>query len=102
MQFLVIAHDYSDALARRMNVRPKHISAADELIKCGKLLYGVAILNAQEQLAGSVMLFEVESRKELDDLLKAEVYVTAKVWEKVEIFPARLGPSFEKLKPALK
>jgi len=102
MQFLVIAHDHVDALPNRMKVRPDHISQSEKWIAAGKLLYGVAILNEKDQLAGSVMLFEVSSRQELDGLLKHEAYITANVWEKIEILPARLGPSFEKLKHALR
>ena len=98
MQFIVIAHDYPDALSTRLQVRPNHISQADRWITEGKLLYGIGILNDQDQLSGSVMLFEVESRQELDELLKKEVYISAKVWKDITILPARLGPSFEKLK----
>jgi uncharacterized protein YciI len=58
MQFLVIAYDGTDdkALERRMASREAHLAGIQRMIAEGKALYGVAILNDREQMAGSVMV----------------------------------------------
>lgn len=42
------------------------------------------------------MIFDFPSKKELDEYLKTEPYVVHKVWEKIEILPGQIGPSFIK------
>jgi uncharacterized protein len=95
MQFVVIAYDYKEGgLEKRMKVRPDHLRISDAFKQKGKYLYGVGITNEKDELVGSVMVFDVKDRKELDDYLKTEPYVTGNVWEKVIIHPCRVGPSF--------
>jgi len=96
MQFTIIAHDYKDGLERRLTVRQKHIELGDKLVLDGKALYGVALLDDDGQMNGSVYIMDFPSRKELDDWLKTEPYVTEKVWENIEIIPCKVGPSFTK------
>jgi len=96
MQFIVIARDYKDALQRRLDIRSKHIELGDKMVLDGKALYGVALLDDKEQMKGSVYIVDFPSRVELDEWLKTEPYVTGKVWEKIDIIPCRVGPSFTK------
>lgn len=98
MQFLVLAYDYKDpqALERRMKVREAHIKLVDQLRADGKLLFGTAILDDSETMCGSMLVGEFANRKELDEWLKVEPYVTGKVWETVEIKNCKVGPSFVK------
>jgi uncharacterized protein YciI len=98
MQFLVIAYDGTDdkALERRMASREAHLAGIQRMIAEGKALYGVAILNDREQMAGSVMVVEYASRAEVDAWLKSEPYVTGDVWRKIEVSPARVPPIFLK------
>ena len=96
MQFIVIAKDYKDALQRRLDIRSKHIELGDKMVLDGKALYGVALLNEEGQMNGSVYIVDFPSREELDVWLKTEPYVTGKVWEKIEVIPCRVGPSFTK------
>ena len=60
----------------------------------GNYLMGVALLNKNNQMIGSVMILDYPSRKELDEWLKIEPYVVNKVWEKIEIIPCQVGPTF--------
>jgi hypothetical protein len=62
----------------------------------GKYLYGVATLSENGDMNGSVMVLDFPSRKELDEYLKTEPYVINKVWEKIEIVPCKVGPTFLK------
>lgn len=96
MQFIIIAHDYKDGLKRRLQVRGKHIELGDKLVLDGKALYGVALLDDKGDMRGSVYIMDFPSRKELDEWLQIEPYVTEKVWEKIKVIPCKVGPSFTK------
>jgi uncharacterized protein YciI len=101
MQFLVLAYDGRDekVLERRMAGRVAHLTGLERMKALGKALYGAAILNDQEKMIGSVMVCNFASRDELDAWLKVEPYVTAKVWEKIEVMPVRVPPLFMQSKP---
>lgn len=96
MQFIVIAHDYHDGLQRRLAVRNDHVALGDQMVKEGKALYGVALLDEKGQMKGSVYIVDFSSRKELDEWLETEPYVKGKVWENIEVIPCNVGPSFTK------
>ncbi len=97
MQFLIIAHDYKDGgLDRRLAIREEHITLGDQMKESGNFLYGVAMLDTEGEMKGSVMVMEYPSRKELDEWLAIEPYMVNNVWEKVEIIPCRVGPTFLK------
>ena len=102
MQFLLFGYDGADAEApqRRQAVRQAHLDYGDKLRDQGKMRYGVALLDDDEQMAGSVVVYEVESREELDAILAEEPYITGEVWLRTEIIPCRIGPSFAKMKLA--
>lgn len=99
MQFLVTGRDSTDegALDRRMAARSAHIEVCDSLFKSRKLIFGVALKNDEGKMVGSSMVFEVDSRDELDALLAAEPYVQSKVWETVDVQACQLGPTFKVL-----
>jgi uncharacterized protein YciI len=103
MQFLVLGYDGTDkeALNRRMAARPAHISLGDKMRDAGKMLYGAAILDAQEKMIGSILICDFENRMELDAWLKQEPYVTGKVWQRIEVHPCKVGPSFVGLRPGV-
>jgi len=93
MQFLLIAYDGTDpgALERRMNCRAEHLGKIAPLKKSGKFLSGGAILDENDKMIGSMILYETADRKELDNLLMNEPYIYNKVWERIEIRPFRLA-----------
>jgi uncharacterized protein YciI len=98
MQFLVTAFDGTDAQAlnRRLAARAAHIELGNKYMEEGKHLYAAAILNESEAMIGSVMIVEFSDREGLDSWLKEEPYVVGKVWEKIDIKPCKVGPSFAK------
>ncbi len=97
MQFLIIAHDYKDGgLKRRLEVREKHVALGDQMKAAGSYLYGIATLDTDGHMNGSVMVMDFPSRTELDEWLLVEPYVVNKVWEKIEIKPCKVGPTFLK------
>jgi uncharacterized protein len=102
MQFMILAHDHRDesALARRMAARDAHLALARRHIDSGNLLYAVALLNEQGEMCGSMLVAAYDSRAHLDEWLAMEPYVTADVWQTVEVIPCRVGPTFVGPKPA--
>lgn len=100
MQFLIIGRDGNDeqALARRMAAREAHIALGDKMLAAGKMLYGVAILDDDDKMVGSVLIYDVASREELDQCLKEEPYIIGDVWQQVDIQKCKVGPSFAGLK----
>ena len=94
MQFVVIAHDYKDskALERRLAVREQHLKYADEMHKQGKWLFASALLDNEGKMNGSIIFCDYENEDQLrKEWLNNEVYVTGKVWEKIEIRKAKVA-----------
>ena len=91
MHFVVTAHDGPDTLDRRMELRDEHVARAKRAQAEGSLLYGLALLDEDGMMSGSVMVFEFESRAQMDEWLEAEPYVTGGVWERVEVSACRVG-----------
>lgn len=96
MQFLLVAHDGEDdgALARRLSARDAHIALGDKMVAEGRMLYGGAILGDADQMIGSVLVLDFPSRDELDEWLKIEPYMLGNVWQRLDVQPFRVGPSF--------
>ncbi len=93
MQFLLIAYDGTDgeAFRRRSKVRPEHLENVDKLRQKGEFLFGGAILDDNENMIGSVIVYEFPDRQSLDKMLEKEPYITGKVWELIDIKPFRLA-----------
>ena len=96
MQFLVLGYDGKDkdALTRRLTARKQHVKLCDQMIASGNMLFGVAMLGDRGQMTGSTLICDFPSKQELENWLSSEPYVTGKVWEKIEIIPCKVGPSF--------
>jgi uncharacterized protein YciI len=92
MQFLVIGHDGKDegAAERRAKSRQAHIELGDKMVADGTIWYGASLRDDDDNMIGSVFIVDFSSRKELDEWLKVEPYVTSKVWEKIEIHKAKV------------
>ena len=103
MQFLVLAYDGTDDKAgqRRQTARPAHLALGEQMIKSRNLLYAAAMLNEKGKMCGSMLVTSFESREAVDAWLSQEPYVISKVWEKIEVIPCKIGPSFENLRPEL-
>jgi uncharacterized protein len=93
MQFILIAYDRTDpgAPERRMSVRKEHLDKIAVLKRSGEFICGGAILDKNEKMIGSMILYEFSDRAALDNRLKDEPYITSGVWEKIEIQPFRLA-----------
>lgn len=87
MQFLIIGKDGTDEKAkdRRLAARPAHIALGEELRLSGNMWYGAALWDDNNKMIGSMLLMDFPSRKELQEWLDKEPYVTRRVWESIEI-----------------
>ncbi len=93
MQFLLVAFDGTDpgAIERRMKVRPEHLEKIAVLKKKGNFLLGGAILDDNQTMIGSMIVYEFPDRQALDESLRDEPYITGGVWQKIDIRPYRLA-----------
>jgi uncharacterized protein YciI len=93
MQFLLVAYDWTDpeAFERRMKVRPGHLEKIAVLKKRGEFILGGAILDDNEKMIGSMIVYDFPDRASLDRSLENEPYIVNRVWEKIEIRPYRLA-----------
>jgi uncharacterized protein YciI len=91
VQFVIIARDGTDegAVARRSEVRPLHLEGIRPLVDQGHVPLGGAILDAEGQMVGSVMIVDFPTRQELDAWLAVDPYVTGGVWKEIEVHPYR-------------
>jgi uncharacterized protein YciI len=96
MEFVLSAYDCTDkdALERRLKYRDAHLALISKLKKEGKALYGGAILDQENKMIGSIIVYNFSSREELDNYLKEEPFITGNVWGKIEVQHFRTAPSF--------
>lgn len=92
-QYLITAYDFTDtdALRRRMAVRPLHLDAARQLRETGNFVLGGAMLNDEGKMIGSVMVLQFETEEQLAAWKQNEPYITQKVWETVDIKPFKVA-----------
>lgn len=97
MTFLVRGHDGTDpdAPARRQAARADHLAFLDTGKETGHLLFAVATRDG-DRVTGSTVIYDVESREELDLLLAQEPYVKAGVWVSVDIEACGVAPQFKR------
>ncbi len=87
MQFIITAYDGTDpdALERRMSVRPRHLENIRKVQEEGHVICAGGILDDEGKMKGSFLVMDFDSRKQVDDYLAAEPYVTGGVWEKITV-----------------
>ena len=92
-QYLITGYDHTDegALKRRMDVRPHHLDGAKELRDNNNYVMGGAILDDDGKMIGSVMVLQFETEEELEAWKQREIYITASVWETVDVKPFRVA-----------
>ena len=96
MQFIIIATDHTDAeaLSRRIACRDAHVAMISKYKNMGHMLMGVALLDENNKMKGSVVICDFPDRAGLDQWLQEEPYITNNVWGDVQIHNGSVGPSF--------
>jgi len=94
MQFVVTALDHTDAdaLQRRLANREGHIAGARKLIAEKRFLSGGAILDDTDRMIGSTLHLDFPDRASLEQYLQQDPYVSGRVWDRIDIRPARFLP----------
>ncbi|POS76024.1 hypothetical protein DHEL01_v205575 [Diaporthe helianthi] len=100
-EWLVVIPDKPGALAKRLEVRPQHFEGLTKLKESGKFKMGGAVLEemppddeiSSMKFSGSTLMVVAESKQEVIDLIKDDVYVKSGVWdfEKAQIWPAKIA-----------
>ena len=83
MQFMIKALDGENKLARRMEVRPRHLEGMEKLRS--HIICAGGLLDNEGKMKGSVLILDFPSRDDLDSYLASEPYVVEQVWAKIEI-----------------
>ncbi len=89
MLYVIHAYDYTDpqALERRMTVRPHHLDGVRELKAKNQFVMGGALLDTDGKMIGSMMVLDFESEAQMQEWYGQELYITGKVWEKIDVKP---------------
>src|SRR4051794_41829757 len=90
-QFLVIAHDGTDAEApaRRQAVRAAHLEGVRPMVERGEIVVGGALLDEAGGMAGSAVIVDMPDRAGGDAWVARDPYVTGGVWRAVEVRAVR-------------
>lgn len=83
MLYAMIARDAPGALQKRLDTRPVHLDHLNSLGK--KLVFAGALLNAEDQPEGSIVVFEAESLAEAEAMAAADPFVPAGVFTSYEV-----------------
>lgn len=83
MQFMIKAMDGENKLAKRMEVRPRHLKGMEKLRS--HIICAGGLLDNEGKMKGSVLILDFPSRDDLDSYLASEPYVVEQVWAKIEI-----------------
>lgn len=83
MQFILFAHDRTDGLALRKQVRPDHLAYL-EAIK-GNIVFGGPLLGADGNPCGSMIVYEAADRAAAEALVANDPYSKAGLFGDVEI-----------------
>ncbi|WP_266064564.1 YciI family protein [Brucella intermedia] len=91
MHFTVIARDSRapGTLEKRLSSRAEHMEGLKMMKADGRVVDGGAMLDADGNMVGSVMLLNFPDRTALEDYLAREPYQRDGVWGEVEIIETR-------------
>lgn len=94
MQFVIVAHDHTDAAPRRQDSRQAHLDGLAALKKEGRVLYAAALLNEAGEMAGSMLVCDFADNAALETYLQHEPYVQNRVWGDIDITPCKPAALF--------
>lgn len=83
MQFIIKAYDGAGMLAKRMEVRPRHLEGMDRL--GGHVICAGGLLDEDGKMKGSALIMDFADRSELDAYLASEPYVQEHVWDRIDV-----------------
>ncbi len=92
-QFLILADDHTDpeAINRRLAVREDHLVRLRAEKSKGVLELAGAKLDATGKMIGSMLIINVDSVEDAWQWVQQELYVKAKVWDKISVTALRVA-----------
>ena|SRR4026208_1124734 len=92
-QYLIIAQDGKDeeALDRRKDVRPLHLARAKKLKENNNFVIGGAMLDDENNMRGSIMIVQFETKEDFQNWYDNEPYITGGVWKEIEVKSFRVA-----------
>ncbi|KAK4162658.1 hypothetical protein QBC43DRAFT_321281 [Cladorrhinum sp. PSN259] len=89
IEWLVVVPDFAGAGAKRLEIRPQHFAGLGPAVASGLYKFGGAVLHdpptssdpSTFNFAGSTVVILAESREEIKELLKNDVYAKEGVWD---------------------
>lgn len=92
-QYLIIAYDGKDdgALDRRKEVRPLHLAGAKKLKENGNFVIGGAMLDQENNMRGSIMIVQFETKDDFQEWYDNEPYITQRVWKTIDVKSFRVA-----------
>ncbi|MGV0876197.1 YciI family protein [Martelella sp. FLE1502] len=88
-QFALICRDAPGALERRLAARAEHMAGLKVEKAANTIIDGGAIMDAEGNMIGSVVLCQFKDRAALDAYLAREVYARQGIWGEIEILDMR-------------
>ena len=95
---MIIGRDGNDAQApeRRMLAREEHLQRLQKMVESGETIFATAMLDEEDNMVGSVMILNYQSREQVDNYLRNEPYIIKNVWQDLEIRKCAVPPLFMK------
>ncbi|WP_435171038.1 YciI family protein [Falsirhodobacter sp. 1013] len=89
MDFALICRDGEGTLEQRLAARAEHMAGLKTGKAAGTIVDGGAMLDADGNMVGSVVLCRFPDRAALDEYLGTEPYARDGIWKDVEIIEMR-------------
>jgi uncharacterized protein YciI len=83
MKFVIIGYDGPEGEAKRKVYRSAHLSNLESLDNQGR----VVLAGPLTDKAGSLLVLELETRKDAEDFVRQDPYTVHGVFDRVEIHP---------------
>ena len=87
--FCYVGHDGPDGIAKRPDVRPKHLAHLNPLADAGRIQYAGPLLDAAGNPSGSLIVFEAPDFGEARGIAEADPYLLQGVFERIEVYETR-------------
>ncbi|PVU98572.1 hypothetical protein BB559_001460 [Furculomyces boomerangus] len=93
-EYLVLIKDFTDpeCYSRRMAVREQHLANSKKAKQEGKhMIMGGGLADKDGKLVASSILFKADTKDEIMEILKKDIYVESNVWDLSTVFIAEIN-----------
>ena len=86
--YTLIAHDRPGP-EQRLTHRPAHLEHMQQLDADGRLIYGGPLVNADNQMVGSLIILQAESLEEAKATYAKDPYMKQKVFDRFDVIETK-------------